>query len=83
MGCYCAQYNTPETARIMWEMITSRSARVFDPDAKYGIAVGNDADLNIIDAPNVHDAIRIRASRPYVIRHGKVIASFKREATLL
>ena len=28
-------------------------------------------------------AIRIRASRPYVIRHGKVIASFKREATLL
>jgi cytosine deaminase len=83
VGCYCAQYNTPETARIMWEMITSRSARVFDPDAKYGIAVGNDADLNIIEAPNVHDAIRIRASRPYVIRHGKVIASFKREATLL
>ena len=67
----------------MWEMITSRSARVFDPDAKYGIAVGNDADLNIIEAPNVHDAIRIRASRPYVIRRGKVIASFKREATLL
>ena len=83
VGCYCAQYNTPETARIMWEMITSRSARVFDPDAKYGIAVGNDADLNIIEAPNVHDAIRIRASRPYVIRRGKVIASFKREATLL
>ena len=83
VGCYCAQYNTPETARIMWEMITSRSARVFDPDAKYGIAVGNDADLNIIDAPNVHDAIRTRASRPYVIRHGKVIASFERKATLL
>ena len=64
-------------------MITSRSARVFDPDAKYGIEVGNDADLNIIDAPNVHDAIRTRASRPYVIRHGKIIASFERKATLL
>ena len=39
--------------------------------------------LNIIEAPNVHDAIRTRASRPYVIRHGKVIASFERKATLL
>ena len=27
VGCYCAQYNTPETARIMWDMLTSGSAR--------------------------------------------------------
>lgn len=84
VGCYCAQYNTPEAARTMWDMLTTRSFRVFDPDSKnYGIAVGNDADLNLIDAPNLHDAIRTRASRPYVIRHGKVIASFTRTAKLL
>lgn len=85
VGCYCAQYNTPETAKIMWDMMTTRSYRVFDPDHtdKYGIKVGNDADFNIIDAPNLHDAIRTRASRPYIFRHGKAIAKFIREQTLL
>ena len=83
VGCYCAQYNTPETARIMWDMLTSGSARAFDPDAKYGIQIGNDADLNIVDAPSVHEAIRIRASRPYILRRGKVIAGFERKATML
>ncbi len=80
---YTAQYNTPETANIVFEMLTTRSARVFDPEMPYGIAVGNDADLNIIDAPNVQEALRLRASRPYVIRRGKVIASFERRATIL
>ena len=83
VGCYCAQYNTPETARIMWDMLTSGSARAFDPDAKYGIQIGNDADLNIVDAPSVHEAIRIRASRPYILRRGKVIAGFERKAAML
>lgn len=83
VGCYCAQYNTPETARIMWDMLTSRSARAFDPDAKYGIQIGNDADLNIVDAPSVHGAIRIRASHPYILRRGKVIAGFERKAAML
>lgn len=83
VGCYCAQYNTPEAARTMWNMLTKASARVFDPEMKYGIEVGNDADLNLVEAPNVHDAIRTRASRPYIIRHGKVIASFIRRAQLL
>ena len=83
IGAYTSQYNTPETARIMFDMLTTRSARVFDPDAKYGIEVGNDADLNLIDADNVQEALRTRASRPYVIRHGKVIASFERIAKLL
>jgi cytosine deaminase len=83
VGAYAAQYNTPATARIMFDMLTKNSARIFDPDGKYGITVGNDADLNVIDAPNVQEALRTRATRPYVIRQGKVIASFERKATLL
>ena len=67
----------------MWDMLTSRSARVFDPDAKFGIQIGNDADLNIVDAPSVHEAIRIRASHPYILRRGKVIAGFERKAAML
>lgn len=82
IGAYTGQYNTPETAKLMFDMLTTRSARIFEPDGKYGIEVGNDADLNLIDADNVQEALRTRASRPYVIRHGKVIASFERKATL-
>lgn len=63
-------------------MLTTRSMKIFAPEAAYGIAEGYDADLNIIDADNVQEALRTRASRPYVIRHGRVIASFQRTATL-
>ena len=83
VGAYTAQYNTPAAAQIMFDMLTKNSAKIFDPEAKYGIKAGNDADLNIIDAPNVQEALRTRASRPYILRKGKVIASFERKANLL
>ena len=83
IGAYTAQYNTPGAAKVMFDMLTRNSARIFDPDGKYGIAVGNSADLNLIDAPNVQEALRTRASRPYILKAGKVIAAFERKATLL
>lgn len=82
IGAYTGQYNTPETARLVFDMLTTRSMKIFAPGTAYGIAEGNDADLNIIDADNVQEALRTRASRPYVIRHGRVIASFQKTATL-
>ena len=30
IGAYTSQYNTPETARLMFDMLTTRSARIFD-----------------------------------------------------
>ncbi len=83
IGAYTAQYNTPKSARLMFDMLTVNSARIFSPDEAYGIAVGNVADFNIIDAPNVQEALRTRASRPYVIKSGRVIASFRRAGMLL
>lgn len=79
---YTAQYNTPKTARIVFDMLTKNSARIFAPEEKYGIEVGNVADLNIIDAPNVQEALRLRASRPYIIKKGKIIGSFERKQVL-
>ena len=64
-------------------MLTYNSAKIFDPGAKYGIEVGNDADLNLLDADNIQEALRTRASRPYILRRGRVIASFERKASLL
>ncbi|MEA4915241.1 MAG: amidohydrolase family protein [Christensenella sp.] len=83
IGAYTAQYNTPKTARQVFDMITTNSARIFAPNEAYGISIGNVADLNIIDAPNVQEALRTRASRPYVIKAGRVIASFSRQGMLL
>lgn len=80
---YTAQYNTPKTARIIFDMLTKNSAKIFSPNEKYGIEVGNVADLNIIDAPNVQEALRLRASRPYIIKNGKIVASFERKQNLL
>ena len=62
---YTAQYNTQRWKNSL-DMLTC--TRIFDPDMKYGIEVGNSADLNIIDAPNVQEALRLRASRKYVIK---------------
>ena len=83
VGAYTAQYNTPGTAKLIFDMLTYNSAKIFDPGAKYGIEVGNDADLNLLDADNIQEALRTRASRPYILRRGRVIASFERKASLL
>lgn len=83
VGAYTAQYNTPRTARIIFDMLTFNSARIFAPSEGYGLAVGNDADLNVIDAENVQEALRTRASRPYIVRKGKVVAYFERKSGLL
>lgn len=80
---YTAQYNTPKTARIVFDMLTVNSAKIFEPEGKYGIKVGYIADLNIIDATNVQEALRLRASRPYIIKKGKIIGSFEKKQSLI
>ena len=40
----------------------------------YGLAVGNNADMVVLQAHDPIEAIRLRARRLFVIRRGKVIA---------
>lgn len=70
---YTAQYNTPKTIHIVYDMITKNSAKILSVQDTYGIKVGNTADLNIIDAPNIQEAFRLRPCRRYVIKNGKII----------
>lgn len=76
---YISQYNTPDSVKIVYHMITKNAAKILRIDDKYGIEVGNKADLNIIDAPNIQEAFRLRADRKYVIKNGKIIV--KNEST--
>lgn len=70
---YTAQYNTPKTIRIIYDMITKNSAKILSVNDNYGIEVGNTADLNIIEATNIQEAFRLRPCRRYVIKNGKII----------
>jgi len=70
---YISQYNTPATVKIVFDMITINAAKILRVDGSYGIKVGNKADLNIIEAPNIQEAFRLRADRKYVIKNGNII----------
>jgi len=43
--------------------------------------VGNEANLNIIDAKDVYQAIRMQSDRLYVIRLGNVVAGTKMKSS--
>ena len=59
-------------------MVTDNAARAARLDG-YGIAPGQRADLVVIDAPSVHEALRTQPPRRHVIKDGHEVA----RATLL
>jgi cytosine deaminase len=59
--------------RFCFEAVTTNAARVMNLDG-YGLAVGCNADLVVLQAADPIEAIRLRARRLAVIRRGKVIA---------
>lgn len=71
---YQAQYNSTSSAGIVIDMITHNAARVMGLKG-YGIAVGADADFNIISAPTESEALRKRPSR-LVFRGGRQVAEY-------
>jgi len=79
---YIAQYNTNETAEIVYDMITYNAAKAMRVE-NYGIKPGNPANLNIIEAPSVSEAFRLRANRSHVIRNGKIIATTKKISEII
>jgi cytosine/creatinine deaminase len=69
---HAAQFNSPQEMDILFDMPTINSAKILRLK-EYGIKLGNPANLNIIDAPNVSEAFRTRPGR-IVIKDGKVVA---------
>ena len=56
----------------LYDMITHRAAKAMGLTG-YGLKVGNAADLVVLDAPNVLEALREHAAPKWVIRNGVVI----------
>jgi cytosine/creatinine deaminase len=73
MLAHVAQLTLPHELEQVMDMITinaARAARVSD----YGIAPGMTADLVMVDAPSVHEALRLQPPRLYVFKDGREVA---------
>jgi cytosine/creatinine deaminase len=73
MLAHVAQLTLPHELEQVMDMITvnaARAARVSD----YGIAPGTTADLVVVDAPSVHETLRLQPPRSYVFKDGREVA---------
>ena len=73
MLAHVAQLTLPHELEQVVDMITvnaARAARFSD----YGIAPGMPADLVVVDAPSVHEALRLQPPRLYVFKDGREVA---------
>jgi cytosine deaminase len=73
MGLHVGQLTSREAMRFCFEAVTTNAARVMNLDG-YGLAVGCNADLVVLQAADPIEAVRLRARRLVVIRRGSVIA---------
>lgn len=73
MGVHVAQMTGDAAMRQCFDAITEVPARILGLDG-YGIALGCWADLVILQARSVAEAIRLRPPRLAVVRRGQVVA---------
>jgi cytosine deaminase len=82
MIAHVAQLTQPHEIESVMDMITvnsARAARLSD----YGIAPGMIADLVVVDAPSVHEALRAQPPRRHVFKDGREVARSTLSQTLL
>ncbi len=82
MGLHVAQMTSREAMGFCFEAVTTNAAKVMQLDG-YGLAVGNNADLVVLQAHDPVEAIRLRARRLFVVHRGKVIAETPAELAAL
>lgn len=82
LAAYAAQYNSSEKAEIVYDMLTFNAAKVMRL-SDYGVKVGNPADLNVIEAPNIREALRLRPSRSHVLKRGDIVSQTNEESDIL
>jgi len=73
MGLHVAQMTGVDQMRQIFEAVTYNGAEVMGLEG-YGLAPGCRADVVILQAADIHEALRLKPARLFVIRGGKVIA---------
>lgn len=77
MGLHVAQMTHPSEMARCFDMVTVQNAKIMGLQG-YGLAVGDQASLVVLDAANPTEALRLRPDRLAVISKGKVIARRER-----
>jgi cytosine deaminase len=72
MLAHVIQFGTPEQQAAVLDMGTKNAARAIGIERDYGIAVGKQADLVILDTYKVADALLDIPCRAWVIKRGKI-----------
>lgn len=73
MGLHVAQMTHPEEMARCFTMVTENNARIMGLEG-YGLKVGDQASLVVLDAGNPTEALRLRAERLCVVSKGRVIS---------
>jgi cytosine deaminase len=82
MGLHVAQMTSRDAMRQCFDAVTTGPAKILNLEG-YGLAVGNKADMVLLQAADPIEAIRLRATRLAVIKSGKVIARTPRRETAI
>ena len=82
MAVHVAQMTAPEAMRECFEAVTTTGARVMGLTG-YGIEVGNRADFVLLQARNAVEAVRLKPTRLFVVKAGRVIAATPARRTAL
>ena len=70
---YRSGFTTDAELDVAFDLGTNAAARALGIEG-YGLAVGNPADLVVLDARHVAEAVVARPPRRYVMRHGVIVA---------
>ena len=80
MALHLAHMTSREAMRYCYDAVTANAAKVMGLEG-YGLEVGCNGDLVVLQAADPIEAIRLKARRLFVVRRGKVIAESPRQVT--
>src|ERR1043165_4301831 len=80
MALHLAHMTSREAMRYCYDAVTTNAAKVMGLEG-YGLEVGCNGDLVVLQAADPIEAIRLKARRLFVVRRGKVIAESARQLT--
>jgi cytosine deaminase len=79
--CHAAQLSVPSEIDAALSAIRHAAASVMGVRG-YGLEPGDIADLVVLDADSMHEALRLQAARSWVIRRGSIVASTTATTTI-
>ena len=72
LGAHLLWAMTGPGQKMVFDMVTTNAARAMNV-ADHDVAVGTTANLVVLDAPNVTEALRFQAAPRVVVSHGSVV----------